>query len=196
MTSTSDSSIFILAGGKSTRMGTDKAFVEFNGRTLLERVLETARSVTRRVAIVGSPTKFSAHASVIEDVFQNCGPLAGIHAALQSSTSDLNLILAVDLPFVTRQLLQFLLKKAGESPTAIITVPRTAQGWQPLCAVYPREFAPIAEKSLRAGRYKIDALFEVRYTKAIPERELEAAGFSADLFRNLNSPEDLAQAAE
>src|SRR2546421_9488043 len=67
--------VFILAGGKSTRMGRDKAFVEFQGRTLLARTLDLAASVTPAVRIVGSRKKFAAFAPVVEDVFRDCGPL-------------------------------------------------------------------------------------------------------------------------
>jgi molybdopterin-guanine dinucleotide biosynthesis protein A len=190
-----DLTAFILAGGKSTRMGTDKAFVTLDGRTLLARALDLAHSVTADVRIVGAATKFAAFAPVVEDVFPGCGPLAGIHAALRSSQTELNLILAVDVPFVSFALLQFLIARARNSP-ATATVPRTTQGWQPLCAIYRREFANAAEAALRAGRYKIDALFDEAHTHAISEEELESAGFSPNIFRNLNTPEDLARARE
>ena len=72
---------FILAGGKSTRMGADKAFIEFEGRTLLARALDLARSVTSNVCIVGTREKFARFAPVVEDVFRDRGPLGGIHAA-------------------------------------------------------------------------------------------------------------------
>lgn len=97
----SDVTASILAGGKSTRMGTDKAFVEFEGRTLLARALDLGRSVSADVRIIGSTQKFASFASVVEDVFRGCGPLAGIHAALLASPTDLNLILAVDTPFIS-----------------------------------------------------------------------------------------------
>ena len=74
---------FILAGGKSTRMGTDKAFIEFEGHTLLERALSLARSVTPDVRIVGAREKFAPFAPVVEDIFRERGPLGGIHAALR-----------------------------------------------------------------------------------------------------------------
>ena len=96
-----DIAAFILAGGKSTRMGTDKAFVTLDGRTLLARVLEVAHSVTRDVRIVGDAAKYAVFAPVVEDVFRDCGPLGGIHAALRASQAELNLILAVDVPFVS-----------------------------------------------------------------------------------------------
>ena len=154
-----DVTTFILAGGKSTRMGMEKAFVLLEGRTLLARMLDVARSVTGEVRIVGDPAKFQPFAPVVEDVFPGCGPLGGIHAALRSSQTDLNLILAVDVPFVSFAFLQFLITRSRESAATVIVV-RTSGGLQPLCAIYRRAFADIAERALRAGRYKIDALFE------------------------------------
>lgn len=194
MRAASDFVAFILAGGKSTRMGTDKAFIELRGQTLLARVLETARAVTPDVRIVGDPVIFEKFAPTVPDIFRDCGPLGGIHAALRGSQVDLNLILAVDLPFLTPPLVQYLVQRTRDAVTAAVTAPRTARGWQPLCAVYRRQFTYIAEKSLRERRYKIDALFEPARTQAITDEELQAAGFSADLFRNLNTPEDLAAA--
>lgn len=189
-----DVSAFILAGGKSTRMGTDKAFVELEGRALLARALDIARSVTHNVSIVGDPAKFAAYAPVIEDIFPNCGPLGGIHAALRSSSTDLNLILAVDVPFVSIELLEYLLERARRN-TAVVTVVQTAGGYQPLSAIYRRQFADLADKALCAGHYKIDSLFTAN-TQTITEEELKAAGFSQTMFRNLNTREELAKASE
>ena len=176
-------------------MGTDKAFVLLDGRTLLARALNLAHSLTSDVRIVGDPARFAAFASVVEDLFSGCGPLAGIHAALRSSQTDLNLIFGVDMPFLTPAFLHYMLGRTRDSDTAMVTVPRTAQGWQPLCAFYRRDFASIAEKALRAGRYKIDALFADAGAQVIGEPELQSAGFSLDLFSNLNTPDDLAEAA-
>jgi len=189
-----DVTVFILAGGKSTRMGADKAFVALDGRTLLARALELARSVTGDVRIVGDAAKFGAFAPVVEDVFRDCGPLGGIHAALRASQEELNLVLAVDVPFVSLALLQYLITRARGS-LATVTVARAGGGWQPLCAVYRREFADVAESALRAGRYKIDALFDAQRTQVIGEEELEVAGFAPRIFRNLNTPEELAEAS-
>src|SRR5208282_814253 len=135
-----DVAAFVLAGGKSTRMGSDKAFVLLDGRTLLDCALELARSVTREVCIAGNAAKFAAFAPVVEDVFRECGPLGGIHAALRASSAELNLMLAVDVPFVSRAFLRYLIERARSS-SAVVTVARTGEGWQPLCAVYRREFA-------------------------------------------------------
>ncbi len=189
--SANDVTAFILAGGKSTRMGTDKAFVEYEGRTLLARALDLARSVTPRVRIVGSPGKFAPFAPVVEDRFCECGPLGGIHAALRASLTELNLMLAVDMPFVSWAFLQFLIGHARGTPGAVALVPFDGEGRQPLCAVYRREFADAAEDALRAGKNRIDSLFDAPRTRVIGREELESAGFSRAIFRNLNTPEEL-----
>jgi molybdenum cofactor guanylyltransferase len=190
-----DVAAFILAGGKSTRMGTDKAFVTLEGSTLLARALEIARSVTPNVHIVGDPAKFAQFAPVVADIFPNCGPLAGIHAALRSSSTDLNLILAVDVPLVSTAFLQYLIERSWRNP-AVVTVAQTDGGYQPLSAIYSRQFAELADKALSAGRYKIDSLFPSTNTQTITEEELKAAGFSQKMFRNLNTLDELAEASE
>jgi molybdenum cofactor guanylyltransferase len=190
-----DVSAFILAGGKSARMGTDKAFVLLDGRTLLARVLHLARQLTSNVHVIGDPAKFAPFAPTIEDIFPGCGPLGGIHAALRSSRTDLNVILAVDVPFVSLALLDYLISRATSS-NANVTLARAAGGFQPLCAIYRRSFADAAENALLAGHCKIDTLFAPTTTQVIEEAELEASGFSPRIFRNLNTPEELAQAHE
>ena len=190
---------FVLTGGKSSRMGTDKASLEFGGQTLLDRALEVMEAVCDSVAIVGDPAKFAKYGApkygpVIADIFPGCGPLAGIHAALAHSSAELNLMLAVDMPFVFAELLAFLFEVA-EDDDAIITVPRVGKGLQPLCAVYRPAFRATAEQSLRAGNYKVDAAFSNVSIHMIEEAELAAAGFSERCFFNVNTPQDALQIA-
>ena len=186
----SDVTASILAGGKSTRMGTDKAFVEFEGRPLLARALDLGRSVSADVRIIGSKEKFASFASVVEDVFRGCGPLAGIHAALLASPTDLNLILAVDTPFIPRAFLGYLIERSKQA-SELAVVPHCDGHWQPLCAIYRKEFAVAAENALRAGRNKIDPLFGLVPTRTIRQEELKNAGFGFHMFQNLNTPEEL-----
>ena len=186
-----DLTAFILAGGKSSRMGTDKAFVDYEGRTLLARALDMARSVASTVCIVGSKEKFAAYAPVVEDMFRDCGPLGGIHAALLASPTELNVMLAVDMPFVSSAFLQYLITEARGASDSVVVVPCGDGRRQPLCAIYRREFAGVAERALRAGRNKIDVLFDQVRTRVIGREELEGAGFSSAIFRNLNTPEEL-----
>jgi molybdenum cofactor guanylyltransferase len=184
---------FLLAGGKSTRMGVDKAFLEVGGRTLLDRALAVMAGNCERVTIVGNPAKFAAHGPVLGDIFAGCGPLAGIHTALRHSAAGLNLMMAVDMPLISTELLAFLFASA-EGTDATITIPRTGNGLQPLCAVYRREFLAAAEQALGAGNYRIDAAFSGVSVRVIEARELAAAGFSERNFVNVNTPFDLQEA--
>jgi molybdopterin-guanine dinucleotide biosynthesis protein A len=194
MDSLPDLTVFVLAGGKSTRMGTDKAFVEYEGRTLLARALDLARSITSEVRVVGSGEKFARFAPVVEDVFPDCGPLGGIHAALGASRTELNLMMAVDTPFISLAFLQYLISQAESAPDATVVVPRGDGGWQPLCAIYRRKFAGAAESALRTGRNRIDRLFDQVRTRVIEQEELEGAGFSSAMFCNMNTPEEISKA--
>jgi molybdenum cofactor guanylyltransferase len=186
---------FILAGGKSARMGSDKAFLELGGRSLLTRALDLARAATPDVKIVGDPEKFAAFGTAIPDFYPARGPLGAIHAALSISTTDSSLILAVDLPFVEESLLHYLISEA-QSSEAVVTVPSAGGHFQPLCAVYRKSFLPTAERALAEGRNKLDALFSEVPVRVISEEELKAAGFDAEIFRNLNTPEDWQQAKQ
>lgn len=184
---------FVLAGGKSTRMGRDKAALELNGRTLLEHALAALREVCQDVAILGHHELYGAVGPVIEDVFPGCGPLGGIHAALTNSKTEFNLIIAVDTPFIAPAFLSYLAERAIAS-RAVVTTPEIDDYTQPLCTVYSRDFLPIAEQSLKHGNYKIVPLFPKDRTLVIKETELRQFAFAADMFENLNTPEDLARA--
>ena len=184
---------FVLAGGQSSRMRTDKALIALNGRTLLEQALENLSKIASEVWILGSREKFGQFGTVIEDEFPGHGPLGGIHAALRTSRQDLNLILAVDMPFVEVRFFEYIAKEAQRS-AAVVTVPRAGGGWQPLCAVYRRKFAEIAEPALRAGKNKIDPLFGQVPVRVVEEPELNEHDFAIEMFRNLNTPEDLSAA--
>lgn len=174
-------------------MGADKALLEFGGKTLLEHALHTLQELTPEVRIVGSRAKFASFGQVIEDIFQGQGPLGGIHAALTASATELNLILAVDLPFVQSDFLKYLVEQA-QSTDALAVVPRVAGFFQPLCAAYRRDFRQEAEHSLFRGTNKIDALFEKVRTLVITEEEIVRRGFSAAQFENLNTREEFEHA--
>ncbi|MGH9522682.1 MAG: molybdenum cofactor guanylyltransferase [Terriglobales bacterium] len=184
---------FILAGGKSTRMGRDKAALTLNGRMLLTIMHELAWSVTERVRTCGPRDRFGADA--IEDIYPDCGPLGGIHAALAASETELNVILAVDIPFVRPDFLRFLVEEA-ERGTAVVTVPYTEGRFQPLCAVYRREFGALAEQLLQKGRHKIERVFGETSVQQIGEDELTKLAFDVRMFDNLNTPEDFERAQQ
>ncbi len=196
-----DLSAFVLAGGKSSRMGSDKAFLELNGSTLLARTLRLAKAVTKNLSIVGAREKFESserelQVPVIEDIYREQGPLAGIHAALRGTRTELNLVISVDMPFLESRFLEFLVTQA-RSCDAIVTVPRANGSFQPLCAVYRPQFREVAQRALDQGNNKIGALFSASEVsvRIIEEDEIRKLAFDPAMFHNLNTPEDLRRAA-
>jgi molybdenum cofactor guanylyltransferase len=188
MPSSTPLTAFVLAGGRSTRMGSDKAFIQLGGQPLIVHALALAKSVTDDVKIVGDPEKFASFSKVVSDVYAARGPLGGIHAALLDSETDCNFILGVDIPFVQPGFLSFLASEA-QSSGAAVTLPSTAGYLQTLCGIYRKKFLEPAEAALAAGRNKIDALFSNISVRVIDEQEILAAGFNTSMFRNLNTPE-------
>jgi molybdopterin-guanine dinucleotide biosynthesis protein A len=175
-------------------MGRDKAFLSWQGQTLLGRALKVTRAVASSATIVGARSKFLFYGAVAEDVYAERGPLGGIHAALQATDQELNLVLAVDLPFVSPSLLTYLIERARGTP-ALAIVPRLDAGWEPLCAVYRKPFATLAEAALQQGQNAIHPLLEGSddgaCVHAISERELSDSGFPARMFQNINTTTDL-----
>ncbi len=184
---------FVLAGGKSSRMGTDKAELSLDGRTLLEHALCTVRAVCGETLIIGSRQRYGSFCPGYEDIFPDCGPLSGVHSALTHSQTEWNLIIAVDTPFLKPELLRYLIQRASAVSDTVVA-PKINDIVQPLCAVYSRKFLPIAEGALKAGKYKLGPLFPRENTLVVQEEELKQFAFTAEMFENLNTPEDLERA--
>jgi len=176
-------------------MGADKASLELHGKTLLSLALDLACSVSTDVRVVGARARLPLDSQmvVVEDIFPDCGPLGGIHAALSAGGAELNLMLAVDMPFLSRELLRFVLRRAAGNH-ATVTVPRVGGHFQPLCAVYRRRFLSRATAALSAGRNRIDALFVPEDTLVLEEPELARLSFTAPMFDNLNTREEYERA--
>jgi len=170
-------------------MGSDKALLSFRDQTLLARTLEKAAAVAGKAVIVGPRERYATYGDVVEDIYAGCGPLSGIHAALCATETDLNLILSVDMPLMTVEFLRWLLEKALHA-RELIVVPDALGGRQPLCAVYRRPLLAVAEQALKNGDYKIGHLFPRVPTRYISEAEIRGAGFSPEVFRNVNTAEE------
>lgn len=168
--------------------------MQWGERTLLAHALQLVNAATGSAWIAGSAEKFAAFGPVVEDIYSGQGPLAGIHAALAGTRTELNLMVAVDMPFLEPNFLNYLVAQARGS-TAMVVVPEAGGFLQPLCAVYRRNFAEVAERSLRAGKNKVDRLFAEVSTQVIPQEELERNGFPEEMFRNLNTKKDWQEAS-
>ena len=168
-------------------MGTDKALLPFGEKTLLQLALETARLVSPTTIIVGARERYGSYGEVIEDRLPGCGPLGGIHAALCATQTDLNLIMSVDMPLMSTNFLCWMVELAA-SGQELAVVPETRQRLQPLCAVYRRAAKCVVEQALLLNDFKVSAIFTSIPTRYVQEDELGAAGFSPEIFINLNTP--------
>ena len=178
---------FVLAGGKSSRMGRDKALLELDGELLIERALRKLSAVCDEVAIAGGGAELARFGRVVPDLKPGLGPLGGIVAALEQSGWEWNLFLAVDMPFVPVEVLRALVAAAGGAEMVVLS---RAEGYvQPLCGVYSRRALPALRAELEAGRLKVkDAVAAAGAVGYVEFAEL-------DWFRNLNTPEDLRAAS-
>ena len=212
---------FILAGGRSRRMGSAKAGIAWGRGTLLTHAVERMQQVASPVLVVGAADGSSV--PVLPDLFAGRGPLAGIQAALAHTSTDWNLVLAVDMPLVPASLLGFLAEQCTGGALAVL--PRTlkkdvggcvragggpadcteaASLLQPLCAAYHRSLLPEVERALARNELSIYRLIERLGTAVvhnessaihiIDEHELMAVGFSGEMLLNVNIPEDLERA--
>jgi molybdopterin-guanine dinucleotide biosynthesis protein A len=168
-------------------MGSDKALLPIGDANLLQLTLATAREVVPKTVIVGSRERYAPYGDVIEDIIPGCGPLSGIHSALSSTATELNLILSVDMPLMPSDFLRWLLQM-GAACDQLAIVPEAQGRTQPLCCVFRRGAQKDVERALRAGEYKVGRLFSILPTRLISESEWRAAGFSPDIFRNVNTP--------
>lgn len=185
---------FILAGGRSSRMGRDKAQIPWGSGTLLSHACDRMQQVVAKTYIVGGAQSAGAADAVLTDSFIGCGPLAGIHSALKHAETDWSLVLAVDLPLVNSALLEFIAKSCKQANNAVAI--RLGEHFQPLCAAYHRRLFPEIEARLQAGDLSIHRLLEAPRTGIIEEQELLSAGFRAQMLLNVNTPEDLERAKE
>lgn len=179
----------VLAGGMSSRMGRDKALIEVDGITLLERAVQRLRPHVREVLVIGDPERYGhLHPQVLPDERPGLGPLGGIVTALKRARYVRLLVLACDMPHVNDRSLIAL--KRGLVDGADAAVPVHGDGQEPLCAAYHRHGLEPLERALRAGRLRmVDALQQLR-TVPVPV-EPGSDGWPSDLFRNVNTPADL-----
>lgn len=183
-------SAVILAGGKSSRMGRDKAFLEIGGRKLLDCQIDTLVAAgAEEIFISGrAGVDYAAFGCrVLADEFPGVGPLAGIHAALKISRRPLTLVLAVDLPEMNALFLRSLLM--ASSPGRGV-VPRVGGRVEPLAAVYPHAALPIIERQMAHGDHAAQSFAAACVQAGLAAYE-DIDGEFTRLFKNLNSPDDL-----
>jgi molybdopterin-guanine dinucleotide biosynthesis protein A len=181
----------VLCGGRSVRMGTDKASTEVGGVTLLDRAVTRLGDVCDPVLVAPGDVAVDGGAYVtVVDAVRDAGPLAGFVAALRASPHRLLAVVAVDLPWLDPVLLRML---AGWIADHDVAVCETARGIEPLHAVYARSALATAERALQRSDRSMHGLIERVRTVRVTEGEWRAAGISQRFSRNVNTPADLAE---
>jgi molybdenum cofactor guanylyltransferase len=181
----------ILCGGRSLRMGVDKAMLRFEGMTLLERAVARLDDVCDPVLIApgGTSAKMPGR-QAIADAVPSAGPLSGVVAALRSSPHRLIAVVAVDLPWVEPALIRMLADLIGDRDVAVC---ETVYGVEPLHAVYSTSLLAASEIALAGTDRSLRRLIGTANALRVPESEWRDAGFADTFARNVNTPDDLAE---
>jgi molybdopterin-guanine dinucleotide biosynthesis protein A len=176
----------LFAGGKSSRMGEDKALLPFGGYpTLSEFQYQKLQQWFQEVHLLAKTDKFPFEASVILDCYQESSPLVGIVSIFETLQEVESLfILSIDAPFISQEVVERLLK---QSPHSDATIAQSPQGIQPLCGIYRRSILPLAKQYLLENRHRLGTLLKEAHTEFVPF-EKEA------LFFNLNHPHEYQEA--
>ncbi|MEX2262592.1 MAG: molybdenum cofactor guanylyltransferase [Bryobacteraceae bacterium] len=173
---------FVLVGGRSSRMGRDKALLRYKETTLVKHVAHVVLEAAGSVVLVGRPERYGdLQLPVIADTWEDAGPLGGIHAALKSTTAEWNLIVACDMPALTAPFLRGLLAGLEAAPDILMPVGPSGKP-EPLCAVYHRRSFAAMDAALQKGLRRITeaiAGLVVRYQPCA----------DGSPFANLNTPE-------
>ena len=181
----------ILAGGKSLRMGRDKAMLEIGGDTMLERCIAALQPLGREILVVGDmpARKHLSECRMVEDLYPGAGPVGGIVTALSALGEEFHLIVACDMPFLQTPLLQLLIDAATDEHDAV--VPWMEGRPDPLCAIYSYScilpFQAFLSRGLRAAHRALETV----HVHRIEESELRRADPELVSFVNLNTPEDV-----
>lgn len=177
----------ILSGGKSKRMGSDKALLEINGTSLLEKSIKLCNPFCNDIIISSNNLEHQNFGySVIADEVENCGPIGGIASCLKKSNTEWNFVISVDAAFVENDFIEFLFSVI-ENAEAI--VPVSENGKEPLIALYNTSCLPVVEEKLEAGDFKMHNLLNAINTKFVDAQSW--VDKYPKLFHNLNRPGDL-----
>lgn len=179
----------ILAGGKSSRLGRNKAFLEWEGHPLIERSLQVLRSIFSEIIIsTNNPELYSLYGEkTVSDLFIDQGPLGGLHACLREAQYDYSFFVACDMPFLDPEVIRFLAGLIGKES---VIVPEVAGGLHPLHAFYRKNCLPIIEKKLEAKRLKLIEVYQECSVRYVREEEFQRFPQISRTFSNINTPQE------
>jgi molybdopterin-guanine dinucleotide biosynthesis protein A len=185
---------FVLAGGRSSRMGRDKALLEIDGVTLIVRAVTLLRSVLDEATVIASKAGYeSLGLRIVGDDFPGFGPLGGIATALHISKKPWNLVIACDLPYLSKAWLEYLIERALKSEADAV-VPMNVRGPEPLCAMYHKNAEQRIRTGVEGGIRKVTDSFANLHVEHVEPDEWKGFASGGPLFKNVNSPADYKEA--
>lgn len=171
-----------MAGGKSSRMGTDKGLMDFKGKPMVQYAIDLLSGIFETVVISANHPAYEQFGlKVIPDIHQNCGPIGGLHAVLSNLETKHAFVLSCDTPLMDESTLKQLLEAMnGES----MVVPEVANNFEPLCAIYSVQLVDELEKRIKSGDLKMHQMIKKNTSKKVVHCLPEP-------FQNINSLDDL-----
>jgi molybdopterin-guanine dinucleotide biosynthesis protein A len=180
----------ILAGGQSSRLGMDKGLIEWRGRRIIEYAADTLSPFCSELIVSSNNQEYTQYINhVVPDIRQGYGPMMGLYSALKASSTELNLVLAVDNILVTRPFYRYLLSvELSELQVALPYIQN--KFYEPLVGYYHKDCEKIMERMMNDGNYKLpDLISQVLVKKLLVESDFP--DFHPNYFRSLNSSDDL-----
>ena len=186
---TSGVTAVILAGGKSTRMKSNKALLPYSGELFIERIHRQLSALFPEVILVtNTPDLYRfLPCTMVPDEFPGLGSLAGIHAGLKHSKTGRIFVVACDMPYLNSELMRRMISKAQESD---VVIPESDGGLEPLHAVYSKNCLPAMEAALKDGKIKIVDCLDWSKVTVLSREEIAAVDPEFQSFRNINTPEE------
>lgn len=180
----------ILAGGKNSRMGANKAFLKIDDIFLIDKILFVYRKIFSEIMIVTNdtlPYTASPDATIVTDIYKGKGSLGGIYTGLFFARHDYAFVAACDMPSLNESFIRYMIGQTGKHD---IVVPEIPEGFQALHAIYSRRCLPAIRKMILSDKLKIAGLFKDTSTLRITGKEIHPFENNSTMFLNINTPED------
>ena len=185
--------ITIQAGGRSSRMGTDKGLLHLKGRTMVEHVLDKVSGLGSEIIITTNNLTGYQFLGfpMYPDTIPGAGALQGLVTALKAAKNDLVLVVACDMPCLNKELLEYLISKAQDDD---VIIPFWEGHYQPMHAIYRKSSClPVIEDNLNAGQLKMISFYEKVKVRQVTDEEVSRFDPEGLCFLNINTPQDLAR---
>ena len=184
----------ILAGGKNSRMGIDKAFIKINGSRMIDKTMDIYSQLFNEILIVTNdplPYLEFTGATIVTDIYKGKGPLGGIYTGLFYARNPYSFVSACDMPYLNKDFIEYLTGLSGKHD---VIVPVLAEGYQPLHAIYSRNCLPSIKRLLILDKLKITGFYRDMRVLEVSGGQIQPFNRDSRLFQNLNTPEDLEKA--